>query len=65
MRTPQFFIQTKKVYAGHFEVTVTDEMNNIEKSYTETDMSNIDDLEDDDESIRFEAMETLIRKAGF
>ena len=76
MRTPEFTIETKKVGAGHFEVTITDQANNEIKSYTENDMSLIDafndtDVSDENEEVEgtgysiWEASQRMIEKAGF
>jgi hypothetical protein len=68
MRTPEFYIETKKTGAGHYLVTVTDEMNNEIKSYTETDMQIIDALNDEDGELdmtQWDATQIVIRKAGF
>ena len=68
MKTPEFYIETKKRGAGHYLVTVTDEANNEVKSYTETDMQVIDALSEEDEMYdmtQWEASQIVIRKAGF
>ena len=68
MKTPEFYIETKKTGAGHYLVTVTDEANNEVKSYTETDMQVIDALSEEDEMYdmtQWEASQIVIRKAGF
>jgi hypothetical protein len=68
MRTPEFYIETKKTGAGHYLVTVTDEANNEIKSYTETDMQIIDALNDEDGELdmtQWDATQIVIRKAGF
>lgn len=76
MRTPEFNISTKKVGAGHFEVTVIDSANDEIKTYIESNMSIIDALNDTDISdineevegtgySQWEAMQIVIRKSGF
>ena len=68
MRTPEFYIETKKIGAGHYLVTVTDEANNEVKSYEETDMQVIDAFSDEDGELdmsQWDACQTMIRKAGF
>jgi len=68
MRTPEFTIETKKVGAGQFEITVTDLANNEIKSYIECDMTLYDALTDEDgiyDVSQWEAMQIVIRKAGF
>jgi hypothetical protein len=67
MRTPEFYIETKKKGAGHYLVTVTDEASNEIKSYTETDMQLIDALNEDGEldMTQWDATQIVIRKAGF
>jgi hypothetical protein len=67
MRTPEFYIETKKTGAGHYLVTVTDEANNEIKSYTETDMQLIDALNEDGDldMTQWDATQIVIRKAGF
>jgi hypothetical protein len=68
MRTPEFYIETKKTGAGHYLVTVADEMNNEIKSYTETDIQIIDALNDEDGELdmtQWDATQIVIRKAGF
>ncbi len=63
MKTPEYNIYTKKVSAGQFKVTVVDSMNDIEKSYLENDMTIIDALDEEDSA--WDAMQTIIAKAGF
>lgn len=68
MRTSEFYIQTKKVGAGHYSVIVTDEANDEIKSYTETDMTIIDALSDEDGNsfyTQWEASQLVISKAGY
>lgn len=68
MKNSEFYIQTKKTGAGHYLVTVTDEANNQDKSYTETDMQIIDALSEEDgmyDITQWEAMQIVISKAGF
>lgn len=62
MRTPEFTVETKKVGAGQFQVTVTDSANEEIKSYVENDMNLYDALNDNSQ---WEAMQIVIRKAGF
>ena len=68
MRTPEFTVITKKVGAGQFKVTVSDEANDEIKSYTENDMTIIDALSEEDgmyDITQFDAMEIVISKSGF
>lgn len=68
MKTPEFYIETKKTGAGHYLVTVTDEANNEIKSYTEKDMTIIDALSEEDgmyDMSQWDAMQIVIKKAGF
>ena len=68
MKTTEFFIETKKVGAGIFKITVTDEANNEIKSYIETDMQLIDALSEEDGMYgisQWDAMQIVIKKAGF
>ena len=68
MKTPEFYIETKKTGAGHYLVTVTDEANNEIKSQTETDMHIIDAFSDEDSDLditQWDATQSMIRKAGF
>ena len=68
MRTPEFYIETKKTGAGHYLVTVTDESNNEIKSYTETDMQIIDAYSEEDgmyDITQWDAAQIMIRKSGF
>lgn len=68
MKTPEFYIETKKTGAGHYLVTVTDEANNESKSYTENDMQIIDALNEEDgmyDMSQWDAMNMVIEKAGF
>lgn len=68
MKTPEFYIETKKTSAGHYLVTVTDEANNEIKSYTETDMQIIDALSEEDgmyDMSQWEASQEVIRRSGF
>lgn len=68
MRNSEFYIETKKVGAGHFKVTVTDEVNNKIKSYTETDMEVIDAFSQEDgiyDLSQWDASQIMIRKSGF
>ena len=68
MRTPEFTIETKKVGAGKFQVTVTDSANDEIKSYVENDMQIIDALSEEDgmyDISQWDATQIVIRKAGF
>ena len=68
MKTPEFTIETKKIGAGQFEITVTDSANNEIKKYIESDMTLYDALTEDNglyDMSQYEAMETVIFKAGF
>jgi len=68
MKTPEFNIETKKVGAGQFKVTVIDSANDIEKSYTENDMQIIDALSEEDgmyDLSQWEAMQIVIDRAFF
>ena len=68
MRTPEFTIETKKVGAGQFEITVIDSANDEIKSYVENDMTLFDALTEEDgmyDMSQWEAMQIVIRKAGF
>lgn len=68
MKTPEFFIETKKTGAGHYLVTVTDSVNHEIKSYIENDMTIIDALSDEDGMYgmtQWDATQIMIRKAGF
>ena len=68
MRTPEFTIETKKVGAGQFQVTVTDSANDEIKSYVENDMQIIDALSEEDgmyDMSQWDATQIVIRKAGF
>lgn len=68
MKTPEFTIETKKIGAGQFMVTVIDSANDEIKSYVENDMQIIDALSEEDgmyDMTQFEAMETVIRRSGF
>lgn len=68
MRTPEFTIETKKVGAGQFKVTVTDSANDEIKSYVENDMQVIDALSEEDgmyDISQWDATQIVIRKAGF
>ena len=68
MRTPEFTIETKKVGAGQFQVTVTDSANDEIKSYVENDMTLYDALTEEDGLYgmsQWDAMQIVIRKAGF
>jgi hypothetical protein len=66
MRTPEFTIETK-VGAGQFQVTVTDSANDEIKSYVENDMTLYALTEEDGlyDMSQWEAMQIVIRKAGF
>lgn len=68
MRTPEFTIETKKVNAGQFKLTVTDSANDEIKSYVENDMTLYDALTEEDgmyDMSQWDAMQIVIRKAGF
>lgn len=68
MRTPEFYIETRKTAAGHYLVTVTDEANNDIKYYTETDMQIIDAYSEEDGMYgisQWDASQIMIAKAGF
>jgi hypothetical protein len=68
MRTQEFTIETKKVGAGQFKVTVTDSANDQIKSYIENDMQIIDALSEADgmyELSQWDAMQFVIKKSGF
>ena len=68
MRTPEFTIETKKVGAGQFKVTVTDSANDEIKSYVENDMQIIDALSEEDgmyDMSQWDAMNVVISKSGF
>ena len=68
MRTPEFTIETKKVGAGQFQVTVTDSANDEIKSYVENDMTLYDALTEEDgmyDISQCDAMQIVIRKTGF
>lgn len=70
MRTPEFTIETKKIGAGQFQVTVTDSdsANDEIKSYVENDMTLYDALTEEDglyDMSQWDAMQIVIRKAGF
>lgn len=66
MKKDNYTIRTKKVGAGHYEITV---LKNYEsKMYVETDMHIIDALNDDDPDNFYteaEAIDLIISKAGF
>jgi hypothetical protein len=67
IENPTINVYAKKVYAGHYEVSVVCEATNEEFKYTETDMDLIDALENEDGNdwfTQFEAMQTAIRKAS-
>jgi hypothetical protein len=67
MKTPEYFITNKKVYAGHYDVTVTDTMNNIEVTYTEKDMDLIDIINDEanyDSDEAWTATQKIIANSG-
>jgi hypothetical protein len=64
---PTINVYTKKVYAGHYEVSVVCEETNEEFKYTETDMDLIDALENEygnEWFTQFEAMQAAIAKAS-
>ena len=64
----EFYIKTQKTGAGHYLVIVTNEINNEIKSYTESDMTIIDALNDEDGELdmtQLDAMQIVIRKSGF
>lgn len=68
MRTPEFTIETKKVGAGQFQVTVTDSTNDEIKTYIENDMTIIDALGEEDgmyDMTQWDAMQIVITKSGF
>jgi hypothetical protein len=68
MRTPEFTIETKKVGAGQFQVTVTDLANDEIKSYVENDMTLYDALTEEDglyDMSQWDAMQLVITKSGF
>ena len=68
METQEFTIETKKVGAGQFQVTVTDSANHEIKSYVENDMQIIDALSEEDgmyDISQWDAMQTVIAKSGF
>ena len=68
MRTPEFNIETKKVGAGQFKVTVIDSANNEIKSYIENDMQIIDAITEEDGMYymsQWDAMQIVIAKSGF
>lgn len=68
MRTPEFNIETKKVGAGQFKVTVIDSANNEIKSYIENDMQIIDAITEEDgmyDMSQWDAMQIVIAKSGF
>ena len=68
MKTQEFTIETKKVGAGQFQVTVTDSANDEIKFYVENDMQIIDALSEEDgmyDISQWDAMQTVIAKAGF
>ena len=64
----EFYIKAQKTGAGHYLVTVTNEINNEIKFYTESDMTIIDALNDEDGELdltQSDAMQIVIRKSGF
>jgi disulfide oxidoreductase YuzD len=68
MKTQEFTIETKKVGAGQFKVTVIDSVNDEIKSYIETDMQIIDAISEDDgmyDITKWDAMQIIIEKSGF
>ena len=68
MKKTEFTIETKKVGAGQFQVTVTDSVNHKIKTYIENDMTIIDALSEEDgmyDMSQWDAMQIVIRKAGF
>lgn len=68
MKTQELTIETKKVGAGQFQVTITDSVNHETKSYVERDMTIIDALSEEDGMYgitQCEAMDIVISKAGF
>ena len=68
MKTPEFTIETKKINAGQFQLTVTDTANDEIKSYVENDTQIIDALTEEDgiyDMSQWDAMQIVIRKAGF
>ena len=68
MKTPEFNIETKKVGAGQFQVTVTDSANDEVKFYIENDMTLIDSLTEEDglyDMSQWDAMQIVISKSGF
>ena len=69
METSKFNIYTKKVGAGHFEITVVNNETEVTKKYVETDMHLYDAFTEEEEGIfdttPIEAMEIIIKRSGF
>lgn len=68
MKDQEITIETKKVNAGHYEITVTESISGVIKKYIETDMQLIDALSEEDgmyDISQYDAMQLMIEKAGF
>jgi hypothetical protein len=68
MKTSEFTIETKKIGAGQFQVTVIDLANDEIKSYIENDMTLYDALTEEDglyDMSQLSAKQIIIKKAGF
>ena len=68
MKDQEITVETKKVNAGHYEVTVTESIRGEIKKYIETDMQIIDASSEEDgmyDITQYEAMQIMIEKAGF